>query len=132
MTDSPHQPLLTFRPSKCSGSTATPKPKAHVKPKVQSRPKVQANKSRISSLGRRAKNTGKTTIAQDTPDDAETSVLDKEDKDLDEGITSALTVSPVKATSGDIFTPSTNNDGASCVQPLRPKKRAKRHFSASP
>lgn len=104
---------------------------------VQDKPKVQTKKPRPASLGRRAKNTMKTTTAkttaQDTnPDDAETSAGDKEDKDLDEGITSALTVSPVKATAGDIFTPSTNNERDSSVQPLRPKKRTKRLFSASP
>lgn len=104
-----------------------------VKPKlkVQTKLKVQAKKPRTASLGRRANNIDKTAIAQDTPNDSETSARDKEDEDLDEGITSALTVSPVKATSGDIFTPSTENDSDSSVQPLRPKKKAKRLFSAS-
>lgn len=108
----------------------TAPPKVKVQTIAPSKVKVQTKKTRTDSLGRRAKYFVKTTMTKkETPDDIETSTRDME---LDEGITSALTVSPVKRSSGDMFTPPTDNDGDTSEQPSRPKKKTKKRlFSAS-
>lgn len=113
--------LLNHRPSSRSASNATFKPGTWTKTSSRT-PSIRGSAS--SAMGNAA--------AQESlsHDDAPLPRCN-EDNERDGGITSALMVSPTKAIPGMVVTPSTETEDGSCVEPPRPKKRAKRLFSAS-
>lgn len=109
-------PLL--RPPHRSASKPTPTSRIRTK-----------NLSRTPAIGKRVAR-AKNAVSQVSPENDNIAPgSDEEDAELDGGITSALMVSPTKAMPGMVaVTPSEDSEGT--AEPPRPKKRAKRLFSA--